>query len=63
MLDAISSYNFIMGKLSLKLLGVALSTLYLSMKYLHLVQRVGVIQGDQGISQEFYECSIKIRKV
>lgn len=52
--DAPSSYNIIMGRYTINLLGVVLSTLYLSMKYLLRNKQFGIIQGDQETSQECY---------
>lgn len=58
-----SSYNIIIGWFAFKLLGTALSTLYLSMKYLLPNRKVGVFNGNQETVQECYQDNLWIRKV
>lgn len=62
MVDVISSYNIIMGQPTVNLLEASLSTLYLSMKYSLPNARVGIIQGNQEATQEFYHGSLRIRR-
>lgn len=53
-IDALSSYNMIIGQPTFNKLDTTLSTLYLCMKYLLSNGRIGVTQGDQEISRKCY---------
>lgn len=62
-IDAPSYYNVIIVCVLFNHLGVALSILYLCMKYLLFDGRVGVIQGDQKFSRKCYVESLKLKRV
>lgn len=44
--DALSSYDIVLGRLALKLLGAVLPTPNLNLKYPFLDGKVGVVRGD-----------------
>jgi hypothetical protein len=57
-----ASYNIIIGRPTFNALGVAMSTLYLAIKYPLDKGRVGTIRGDQILARQCYESSLKIKK-
>jgi hypothetical protein len=56
-----TSYNIIIGRPAFNALGVAMSSLYLSMKYPLDDGRIGTIRGDQALARWCYESSLKIK--
>lgn len=56
-----SPYNITIGRSSFNAQEVALSTLYLTMKYPLDDGRVWVIKGDQGLAKKFYKDSLKLK--
>ncbi|MCI52341.1 hypothetical protein A2U01_0073585, partial [Trifolium medium] len=56
-----TSYNIIIGRHAFNALGAAMSTLYLSMKYLLDNGKVGIVKGDQAVARRRYESSLKIK--
>lgn len=61
-IDALSSYNMIIGRPPFDQLGAALSTLYLCMNYPLYDGRVGVSQRDCEISIKCYTKSFRMNK-
>jgi hypothetical protein len=57
-----TSYNIIIGRPAFNVLGAALSTLYLSMKYPLDNGRVGIIKGDQYVARRCYESSLRTKR-
>ena len=45
--DTLSPYNIILGRLVINTLGTVMSTRYLTLKYPFIYGRVGTIRGDQ----------------
>ena len=56
--DAPSVYNMLLGRPSFNALRVVPSTYHMAIKFL-TENRVGVVQGDQGVAREYYSASIK----
>jgi hypothetical protein len=56
-----TSYNIIIGRPSFNALGVAMSTLYLSMKYPLDDGRICIVRGDQTLARHCHESSLKIK--
>lgn len=61
-INASSPYNIIIGIPSFNALEVALSTLYLTLKYPLEDGHVGVLKGDKGLARKCYEDSLKLKK-
>ncbi|GAU31015.1 hypothetical protein TSUD_393000 [Trifolium subterraneum] len=57
-----TSYNIIIGRPAFNALGAAMSTLYLSIKYLLDNGGVGILRGNQAVGRQCYESSLKIKK-
>lgn len=61
-IDASSSYNIIIGRYAFNLLGVAICTLYLCMKYFLSKGRFRFIQGYHDIVRRCYHHCLRVRK-
>lgn len=61
-MDPLTLYNVILGKPSINLLGVVLSTLHLSLKYSLLNGRVCSVWGDQEAAKECYQNIMEMRR-
>lgn len=57
-INALSSYNMIIGQLSFNWLRIDLHTLYLCMKYPFFNGRVGVVPGYQETTKKWYVKSL-----
>lgn len=60
-INAHTSYNMIIGRLTLICLGAVVSTLYLTMKYPLDGRAVGVIQADQSTARRCYQDMLKTK--
>lgn len=58
--DALSLYKIIIGRLDINTLGEIISTIYIVLKYPLPGGRVSTIRGDQQIAQEYYLSSLAI---
>lgn len=61
-LKASSPYNIIIGRPTFNIMEVALSTIYLTMKYPLDDGRVGVIKSDQGLARKCYKDSLSRKR-
>lgn len=53
-MDTMSPYNIIMGRLIINAIRAVISTQYLNLKYPLIDGRVGTIRGDQQVARECY---------
>lgn len=53
-LDIMSPYNVMLGRMTINILGTVISMLYLTLKYLLLDGQVGIIRRDQQTARECY---------
>lgn len=60
--DALSPYSSILGRLTLNLVEEVLSTLHLSLKYLLPDGRVGLVSEDQHVTHECYKNNLEMKK-
>lgn len=60
--DALSLYKIIIGRLDINLLGAVISTIYIVLKHSLPGGLVGVIRGDQQIAQCSYLSSLEIER-
>lgn len=59
LMDVVFPYNIILDRPTINVLGAIISTLYLVMKYPLPDGRVGMIRGDQLVTQECYKNSLR----
>lgn len=56
-------YNIILRRLMFTVFEATISTFYLTLKYLIQKERIGVVKGDQEITQKFYQDRQRIKRV
>lgn len=61
-MDAMSSYNIILGRLAINALKSIIFIMYLALKYLLLYGRVSIVGGNQLLAQECYQNSLAIER-
>lgn len=61
-MDALSPYNIILGQPTINAIRTIISTQYLGLKYMMPGGQVGMIRGDQQITQECYKNSLATKR-